>query len=82
METKTFHKKKVADLTFTDDGMFQAILQDREISAELVECLLGVNVKEVIYPTIEKTIEPFFTTKGVRLDVCLKDEDKIIDIFN
>ena len=27
-------------LTFTDDGMFQAVLSDPEISAELVERLL------------------------------------------
>ena len=27
-----------------------------------------------------KAINPFYTTKGVRLDVYLKDEDKIMDV--
>ena len=67
-------------LTFTDDGMFQAVLSDPEISAELVERLLHIRVDHVEYPELEKTIAPFYTTKGVRLDVYLKDSDKIIDI--
>ena len=60
--------------------MFQAVLRDPEISAELVELLLGIKVKRVEYPELEKVIEPFYTTKGVRLDVYLKDEDKAIDV--
>ena len=67
-------------LTFTDDGMFQAVLSDPEISAELVERLLHIKVDHVEYPELEKTIAPFYTTKGVRLDVYLKDSNKIIDI--
>ena len=73
-------EKTVDQLTFTDDGMFQAVLHEPEICAELVERLLHVKVKRVEYPELEKTIAPFYTTKGVHLDVYLKDEDKIIDV--
>ena len=73
-------KKPVEQLTFADDGMFQAVLRDPQICAELVELLLGIKVKRVEYPELEKVIEPFYTTKGVRLDVYLKDEDKVIDV--
>ena len=73
-------QKKIDSLTFTDDGMFQAVLRDPEISAELVECLLHIKVDHVEYPELEKTIAPFYTTKGVRLDVYLRDSDKIIDV--
>jgi predicted transposase/invertase (TIGR01784 family) len=72
--------KKFEDLTFGDDWMFQAVLRDPEISAELVELLLGIKVRRVEYPELEKVIEPFYSTKGVRLDVYLKDEDKVIDV--
>lgn len=72
--------KTIDELTFTDDGMFQAVLHEREICAELVERLLHVRVKHVEYPELEKEIAPYYTTKGVRLDVYLKDENKIIDI--
>ena len=75
------HKPKtIVELTFTDDGVFQAVLHNPEISAELVERLLHVRVNHVEYPELEKQIAPFYTTKGVRLDVYLKDEDKIIDV--
>ncbi|MEE3409943.1 MAG: Rpn family recombination-promoting nuclease/putative transposase [Treponema sp.] len=73
-------RKSFDELTFTDDGMFQKVMQNAELSAELVERLLGVRVKQVEYPELEKAIEPYYTSKGVRLDVYLKDEDKAIDV--
>ena len=72
--------KKIEDLTFIDDGMFQAVMKEPEICAELVERLLHIKVKKVEFPELEKQIAPYYTTKGVRLDVYLKDEDKIIDV--
>ncbi len=80
-ETKrTYDKKPVDKLTFADDGMFQEVMRYPEISAELVERLLHIKVGHVEYPELEKAIKPFYTTKGVRLDVYLKDDDKIIDV--
>ena len=73
-------RKPFDELTFADDGMFQAVMKVPEISAELVERLLGVRVKQVEYPELEKAIEPYYTSHGVRLDVYLKDEDKVIDV--
>ena len=73
-------RKSFDELTFADDGMFQAVMKNPELSAELVERLLGVRVKQVEYPELEKAIEPYYTSKGVRLDVYLKDEDKAIDV--
>lgn len=80
MAEAIYHQKPVDELTFTDDGMFQAVLRNPEICAELVERLLHIKVAHVEYPELEKTIKPFYSTKGVRLDVYLKDEDKIIDV--
>ena len=73
-------RKPFDELTFADDGMFQTVMKDPEISAELIERLLGVRVKQVEYPELEKAIEPYYTSKGVRLDVYLKDENKVIDV--
>ncbi len=80
MNNTTYHSKSVDELTFTYDGMFQAVLHEPAICAELVERLLHVKVKKVEYPELEKQIAPYYTTKGVRLDVYLKDENKIIDV--
>ena len=73
-------RKPFEELNFADDGMFQAVMKNPEVSAELVERLLGVRVKGVKYPKLEKKIAPYYATKGVRLDVYLKDVDKIIDV--
>ena len=80
MQNYSYNPKPIEELTFTDDGMFQAVLHEPDICAELVERLLHVQVGHVEYPQIEKQIAPYYTTKGVRLDVYLKDSDKIIDI--
>ena len=72
--------KSVDELTFTDDGMFQAVMHNPEICAELIERLLHIQVKQIKYPKLEKKIAPFYTSKGIRLDVYLKDDDKVIDI--
>ena len=76
----TYHHKPIEELTFTDDGMFQAVLHEPDICAELIERLLHIKVHHVDYPELEKQIAPYYTSKGVRLDVYVKDEDKIIDI--
>ncbi|MBQ7620024.1 MAG: Rpn family recombination-promoting nuclease/putative transposase [Treponema sp.] len=73
-------RKSFDELTFADDVMFQKVMQDPQLSAELVERLLGVRVKQVEYPELEKAIEPYYTSRGVRLDVYLKDEDRAIDV--
>ena len=80
MAESSYKFKSVDELTFTDNGMFQAVLHNPKICAELVERLLHVRVNRIEYPELEKTIAPYYTTKGVRLDVFLKDEDKIIDV--
>ncbi|MCR5613513.1 Rpn family recombination-promoting nuclease/putative transposase [Treponema sp.] len=72
--------KTVDELTFTDDGMFQAVLHEPDLCAELVERLLHINVSHVEYPELEAQIAPYFSSKGVRLDVFLKDSDKVIDV--
>ncbi len=72
--------KRIEDLTFIDDGMFQAVMHEPGICEELVERLLHVKVEKIVYPELEKQIEPYYTSKGVRLDVYLKDESKIIDV--
>ena len=53
-------RKPFEQLNFADDGMFQAVMKNPEASAELVERLLGVRVKSVKYPKLEKKIAPFF----------------------
>ena len=72
--------KSFDELTFSDDWMFQKVMHNPEICAELIERLLHIRIDHVEFPELEKAIAPYYTSKGVRLDVYLKDSDKIIDI--
>ena len=80
MSTSFYRYKSVEELTFSDDGMFQAVMRDPGLCSELIERLLHLKVSRVEYPELEKTIAPYFSSKGVRLDVYLKDPERIIDI--
>ena len=53
MENTNYNRKPVDELTFTDDGMFQAVLHDPKICAELIEKLLPIKVNHVDYPNLE-----------------------------
>lgn len=75
-----YHTKSVEELTFTDDGMFQAVMHEPEICAEVVERLLHIKVNHIDYPELEKSIAPYYSSKGIRLDVYIKDSDKVIDV--
>ena len=54
--------------------------ENQDICKELLERLLKIKIDHIEYPEIEKTISPYYETKGVRLDVYLKDTDKVFDI--
>jgi predicted transposase/invertase (TIGR01784 family) len=72
--------KKFQDLTFADHYMFEKVLQNKDICKELLERLLKIKIAQLEYPEIEKTISPYYETRGVRLDVYVKDCDKVFDI--
>ena len=72
--------KPVEELTFIDDFMFTTIMKDKEICKELLERLLKIKVLEINYPVAQKSLAPFFETKGVRLDVYVDDGKRVFDI--
>ena len=64
--------KPIENLTYTDDGMFQAVMHEQKICKEIVERLLHIQVGHIDYPDLEKTIAPYYTSKGIRMDVYLR----------
>ena len=72
--------KPIDELTFTDDYMFGHVLQNPDICKELLERLLHIKIEKVEFPELQKTISTFYETKGIRLDVYVKDSDKVFDI--
>ncbi len=72
--------KPVEELTFTDDFMFGYVLRDPEICKTLLETLLGIQIEHIEYPELQKSISTFYESKGVRLDVYVKDSNRVFDI--
>ena len=72
--------KPVEELTFTDDFMFGTIMKNKEICKGVLERLLHIKVGKIEYPSLQKTIAPFYESKGIRLDVYVSDPDRVFDI--
>ncbi len=72
--------KPIEELTFTDDYMFGYVMRNEEICKELLERLLKIKIERLEYPELQKSISPYYEAKGVRLDVYVKDSDKVFDI--
>ena len=72
--------KSVEELTFTDDFMFGTIMKNKPICKGVLERLLHIKVGKIEYPSLQKTIAPFYESKGIRLDVYVSDPSRVFDI--
>ena len=60
--------------------MFGAIMKNEHICRGVLERLLRMNIGKIEYPTLQKSISPFYESKGIRLDVYTSDESHVFDI--
>ncbi len=72
--------KPIEELTFTDDFMFNAVMKNKEICIGLLERLLEIKIADIKYLEVQKSLKPYYNSKGVRLDVYVQGSDKIFDI--
>ena len=72
--------KSVDELTFTDDFMFGTIMKNKPICKGVLERLLHIKVGKIEYPSLQKTIAPFYESKGIRLDVYVAESSRVFDI--
>ena len=79
-ENKIYRIKPVEELRFTDDFMFCHVMKSPDLCKGVIERLLGIKVEKIEYPELQKEIRPYYSAHGVRLDVYVKDSDRIFDI--
>ena len=72
--------KAIDDLEFTDDYMFGEVLKNKEICIGVLERLLGIKIKDIEYPEIQKSIKAGYDIRGIRLDVYAADNEHVYDI--
>lgn len=75
-------EKKWRDSTFKDNFVFSKTLElFSDLCKELLEIILQFNISSIDFPEREKVIEVRTDSKGIRLDVYVKDEqDRSFDI--
>ena len=72
--------KSVDELTFIDDFMSGTIMKNKPICKGVLERLLHIKVGKIEYPSLQKTIAPFYESKGIRLDVYVAEPSRVFDI--
>ena len=72
--------KKWEDLTITDDFMFCKVMSDPDICKELLEILLHIKIERLEFQEPQKSFRLTSESKGIRLDVYVKDSNRIFDI--
>ena len=72
--------KPIDELTFIDDYMFGEVMKNKEICKGVLERLTRLKIRDIEYPELQKSLKAGYESHGVRLDVYVRDSDKVYDI--
>ena len=67
--------KPLEKLTIVDDFMFGAVMSNPKRCKPLLELVLGVRIRRIEYPELQKTIDQRYGSKSIRLDVYVEDDE-------
>lgn len=70
--------KTLKELNLSDDFLFAKVMTDEIICKELLEKLLNIEIKKITMPEDQKTIDLLLESKGIRLDIYVKDENNTV----
>ena len=66
-------RNNLNDLNLEDEYLFTKVMRDREICCKLLEKILNIQIKDIIFPASQETIDLVLNNKGVYADICLND---------
>lgn len=72
--------KKWESLQIKNDYIFSKVMRDKEICIALLEKLLKMKIKDIVYLEEEKTINIDYAAKSVRLDVYVEDGNRVFNL--
>ena len=75
-----FRIKTWEELTITDDFMFCKVMSDPALCKELLEILLHIKIDRLEFQESQKSLKLTPESRGIRLDVYVKDSNHIFDI--
>lgn len=70
--------KTLKELNLEDDFLFAKVMSDKEICKTFLEKLLEIEIYKVEIPENQKTIDLLLESKGIRLDIYVKDENNTV----
>ena len=65
---------KFENLTIQSDFIFKKVMSRKRICKHLLEELLQIEIADINYLEAEKTLEPEYTSRGIRLDIIVADD--------
>ena len=64
------------DLKISNDFMFKEVMKsNKELCKRLVGSIMQQEIEDIVYIDTEKTMQPYYDSRGIRLDVILADEN-------
>ena len=70
----SYRMKSWEELTICDDYMFKLIMSRKRICKKVLERILHVEISDIRYLEAEKPMKPSYRSKGIRLDVYVRDD--------
>lgn len=65
---------KFENLTIQSDFIFKKVMSRKRICIHLLEELLQIKIADINYLEAEKSLEPEFVSRGIRLDIIVADD--------
>ena len=67
---------KFENLKISNDFMFKEVMKsNKELCKRLVGSIMQQEIEDIVYIDTEKTLQPYYDSRGIRLDVILADEN-------
>lgn len=74
------YSKSWEDLQIYDNYIFCLVMQNEKLCRKLLEILLNIRIERIEYLNAEHFIAGKYGSRSVRLDVYVKDSDRVFDI--
>lgn len=68
------------ELSFSDRWMFNRVMCRENVCRQVLSAVLGIDVGRITYLNAEQVVEPTYSNRGIRMDVCAKDGTRVYDI--
>lgn len=72
------NNQKYSELEFSNAFMFSKVMKNHKLCKQLLEVILGVKIRRIVYQEEEKTLDHAVDSKSIRLDVYIEDDENTV----